>query len=82
MNLIFSKAEATAAATAAKEESLNWFALNRRIYEHVIYILYDTAHSKCLSHHVNVIYVHRRAKKNGTESQFNWLLKQFVLQIQ
>ena len=48
MNLIFSKVP----ATTAKEESLNWFALNRILH---VYILYDTAHSKCLSHHMNVI---------------------------
>lgn len=87
MNLIFSKAEAAAAATATvtKEESLNWFASNR-------------IHIKCtfdMIQHIFEMFVAscecdlrapqssaQEKKRIPTESHFNWLWKQFALQIQ
>lgn len=71
INLIFLKKAATA-AVMARRESLNWFLLNHT-YTYCIpgphtHILYDTAHSKYLSHHVNVIYVQPQSKKSEPNS--------------
>lgn len=61
INLIFLKA--ATATVMARRESLNWFVLNHTNTYGKVYISYDTAHSKYLSHHVNVIYVQPQSRK-------------------